>query len=112
MRVEVLTVPDCPNGRVARQHLAEALTGQPDVSVEHRVVCTLEEAGRCGMHGSPTILIDGHDPFAARGTPASLACRLYRDADGRAHGAPSARQIREALTAGDRGEQAPARPPD
>jgi hypothetical protein len=100
MQVEVLTVPDCPNGPVARQRLAEALAGRDDVTVEPRVIRTPAEAARYGMHGSPTILIDGHDPFAAPGTPASLSCRLYRDADGRAQGAPSAEQLREVLVAG------------
>lgn len=118
MRVEVLTVPDCPNGPAALEHLAEALTGRPGVRVEHRVVSTPEEAARYGMHGSPTILIDGRDPFAEPGAAASLSCRLYRDAGGRIQGAPSAGQLREALAAagllagpagrGGRGRVAPA----
>jgi alkylmercury lyase-like protein/thioredoxin family protein len=118
MRVEVLTVPDCPNGPAVRRHLAEALAGRPGVSVENRVVSTTEEAARYGMHGSPTILIDGRDPFAGPGTAASLACRLYRDAGGRVQGAPSAGQLRDALAAagrlagpagrGGRGRTAPA----
>jgi hypothetical protein len=95
MRVEVLTVPDCPNGPAAREHLAQALAGRPGVSVEHRVVSTPQEAARYGMHGSPTILIDGRDPFAGPGTGAGLACRLYRDAAGRVQGAPSAGQLRD-----------------
>lgn len=102
MRVEVLTVPDCPNGPAARRHLAEALTRRPGVSVEHRVISTPEEAARYGMHGSPTILIDGRDPFAEPGTAASLSCRLYRDEGGRVRGTPSAGQLREALDAAER----------
>jgi hypothetical protein len=101
MRVEVLTVPDCPNGPVAGRHLADALSGRPDVMVEHRVVSTPEEAARYGLHGSPTILLDGRDPFAEQGDAASLSCRLYRDADGRAQGAPSAEKLREALAAAE-----------
>lgn len=101
MRVEVLTVPDCPNGPAVRRHLAEALAGRPGVSVKHRVVSTSEEAARHGMHGSPTILIDGRDPFAEPGAAASLSCRLYRNAGGRAMGAPSAAQLREALAAAE-----------
>jgi hypothetical protein len=108
MRVEVLTVPDCPNGPVARQRLAEALAGRDDVTVEPRVISTLAEAARYGMHGSPTILIDGHDPFAAPGTPASLSCRLYRDADGRAQGAPPPERLREVLATGCCPSPAPA----
>jgi hypothetical protein len=101
MRVEVLTVPDCPNGPAAREHLAEAMAGRRDVSVEHRVVSTPEEAVRYRMHGSPTILIDGRDPFAGPGTAAGLSCRLYRDGAGRVAGAPSAGQLRDALAAAE-----------
>jgi hypothetical protein len=102
MRVEVLTVPDCPNGPAARRHLTEVLAGRPDVTVEYRVVSTPDEAARHGMHGSPTILIDGRDPFAEPETVASLSCRLYWDTDGRVQGAPSAGQLREALAAAER----------
>jgi len=34
-----------------------------------------------------TLLIDGVDPFAGPAARASLSCRLYRDAAGRAGGA-------------------------
>jgi hypothetical protein len=49
------------------------------------------------MHGSPTILVDGVDPFAGPGAAASLSCRLYRNSEGRADGAPSVRQLRRAI---------------
>jgi Thioredoxin domain len=104
MQIEVLTVPDCPNGPAARQRLAQAVAGQDNVTVEHRVISTQAEAARYGMHGSPTILIDGRDPFAGPGTAASLACRLYRDDTGRAQGAPSAAQLRAALAGAGSGD--------
>jgi hypothetical protein len=51
--------------------------------VRRRVVADEREAVLAGMHGSPTLLIDGVDPFAAPGQAPGLACRLYRDpADG------------------------------
>ena len=40
------------------------------------------EAAEAGMRGSPTLLINGVDPFAAPGQAPGLACRLYRDAAG------------------------------
>ncbi|WP_327256458.1 hypothetical protein [Streptomyces sp. NBC_01244] len=55
------------------------------------------EAARWGMTGSPTVLLDGLDPFAVAGAPASVSCRLYRDEDGRADGAPSVQALRQAL---------------
>ena len=51
------------------------------------------------MHGSPTLLINGADPFASRGEPPSLSCRLYRDAEGRLGPAPSVAALRQALAA-------------
>jgi hypothetical protein len=51
------------------------------------------------MHGSPTLLIDGRDPFAGPGAPASLSCRLYRDETGRLGPAPSVDEFRHALAA-------------
>lgn len=53
---------------------------------------------RLGMTGSPTFLVDGVDPFAVPGAPASVACRLYRRPDGRAEGAPSVADLRRALS--------------
>jgi hypothetical protein len=55
------------------------------------------EASRLGMHGSPTLLINGVDPFAAPGTPASLSCRVDRDETGQSQGAPSLAALRMAL---------------
>ena len=97
MRVTVLAEPTCPNAPVLKDRLAAVLGGRADVSVSHQVICTEDEAARWGMHGSPTLLIDGVDPFAEPGQRPSLSCRLYRDDDGRISGAPSASQLRQAI---------------
>jgi hypothetical protein len=102
MRIEVLTVSECPNGPLVEQRLAEALVGRLDVTVERRVAGTVELAEEYGMCGSPTVLIDGRDPFAEPGMSTSLSCRLYWDEQGRAQGAPSTRQLRVALAAAGR----------
>ena len=49
------------------------------------------------MHGSPTLLVDGTDPFAVPGQPPSLSCRLYRDAAGRMSGTPTVEALRRVL---------------
>jgi hypothetical protein len=97
MRIEVLTVPDCPNAPVLEHRLAEVLSGREDVHVQRRVVTTAAQAGQLGMHGSPTVLVDGRDPFAEPGAATSISCRLYRAADGSVQGAPSVGQLRQAL---------------
>jgi hypothetical protein len=49
------------------------------------------------MHGSPTLLIDGVDPFAEPGQPPSMSCRPYRDENGQLSVAPSLSQLRQAI---------------
>ena len=49
------------------------------------------------MSSNTTLLVNGFDPFAAPGTPASVSCRLYRDQSRPADGAPSVAALREAL---------------
>jgi hypothetical protein len=67
MQLTVLTVPDCPNLPALDDRLAAVLDGRADVSVSHEVISSEADAARRGMHGSLTLLIDGADPFAARG---------------------------------------------
>jgi hypothetical protein len=100
MELTVLAVPDCPNALALEQRLA----GRTDVTVTRRVIADLAEAARWGMHGSPTLLVDGRDPFAVPGTVPAVACRLYRGDNGRVEGAPAVPAPRRVL------EQAEARP--
>jgi hypothetical protein len=97
VKLQILSVPDCPNVVPLQQRLAEVLGGRDDVDLRVEVVDTPENAALVGMNGSPTLLVDGVDPFAAPGQPTSVSCRLYRDETGRPTGAPSLDQLREAL---------------
>ncbi|MEU7004708.1 alkylmercury lyase family protein [Nonomuraea sp. NPDC046570] len=97
LELTMLTVPDCPNEPVLRERLTQALADQPAVTVNLRVIEGEADAARYGMHGSPTLLINGVDPFAAPGTPSSVSCRLYRDESGPTGGAPSVAALRAAL---------------
>lgn len=97
MQLTVLAVPDCPNASVLDGRLEAVLDGRPEVSVAHEVISDESEAARWGMHGSPTLLIDGADPFAGQGRAPGLSCRLYRDEDARLSGAPSISQLRQAI---------------
>jgi hypothetical protein len=93
----VLAVPDCPNASVLQQRLAGLVAGRPGVTVTWRVITDLAEATRWGMHGSPTLLIDGRDPFAPPGTAPAVACRLYQAENGRVEGAPTVSALRQVL---------------
>ena len=98
MEIMVLAVPGCPNAPVLEARLAEALAGRPPVTVIRQVIADEREAARWGMHGSPTLLINGHDPFTDAGTAEpAVACRLYRGEDGRLAGAPSVAALRRVL---------------
>jgi hypothetical protein len=99
MKIEVLVVADCPNEQLTGERLHQALR---DVGLRTafttRVIADPAEAERCGFTGSPTILIDGRDPFAEPGRSPGLACRMYRTAIGLS-GAPDIEQLRQALVA-------------
>jgi hypothetical protein len=98
MRIEVITVPDCPHRAAAVARVREALeaVGHSDVVVSERNVDDAAAARAAGMRGSPTILVDGADPFASGDAEPSLSCRLYRSADGVA-GVPSVAELVEVL---------------
>jgi hypothetical protein len=97
MHIEILHVPDCPNLSLARSRLSIALelTGITP-SVREIVVADPAVADKLGMHGSPTITIDGRDPFDQETGPGSLSCRLYWSED-RLDGAPGLAQLIEAI---------------
>lgn len=98
MQVTVRYFDGCPNWPLAYERAQAALTARgrdPDV-VRLERVATAAEAKRTGFRGSPTILIDGNDPFADRHAPVGLACRLYETPEGPA-GSPTTEQILAAL---------------
>lgn len=88
----------CPNWQTVDTRLRHVLDtkGHADVIVTLERVETPEEAERLGFLGSPTVLVDGRDPFAMPGAPAGLACRVYRTPWGPA-GSPTIEQLAEAL---------------
>jgi hypothetical protein len=102
MRLTVLSVPGCPHVALLEDRLAEVIGRRPGVPITHRLIHSEEQAARYGMHGSPTLLVNGVDPFASPGQPTTVSCRLYPHDGGGADGAPSSDQIRDAI--GARGE--------
>jgi hypothetical protein len=90
----------CPNWQTALDRIRLAAN---EIGVRVRVdtveVETQHDAETLGFAGSPTILVDGRDPFGTPGVAPALACRVYTTPDGPA-GAPSLEQIVQALTAG------------
>jgi hypothetical protein len=97
MHLTVLAVPGCPNAALLEEQLASVLEGRPGVTVSRHVIADEAEAVGRGMYGSPTLLVNGADPFAEPGQSPSMSCRLYRGSDGRISGVPSAGQLRQAI---------------
>jgi hypothetical protein len=94
MQVKIVFFDGCPNWTFADKRLREALSlaGRGDVRVEHHRVGTPEEDEAVGFRGSPTVLVNGQDPFAEPDAPVGLSCRVYR-ADAGLTGAPTVEQM-------------------
>jgi hypothetical protein len=107
--IELLVVPDCPNESVAfsRLNLAVERLGLQAQPVRTTVVGDYEQAVKRGFVGSPTILIDGEDPFAVPGQAPAMACRMYATPTGLT-GVPPLEDLVVALaSARERGRQRP-----
>jgi hypothetical protein len=96
VEVRLLYFEGCPNWRLADERL-RALGAELGFEVVHEQVETAEEAHARRFRGSPTVLVDGRDPFAREDEPVGLACRIYQTPQGPA-GAPTVDQLREVLT--------------
>lgn len=97
MKLQLLYFDDCPNWKVAAERL-DVAAGRRGLTVERRLVTTSEQAEAARFRGSPTILIDGEDPFASGDEPFGLACRVYQTPDGAA-GSPTTEQLEAVLDA-------------
>ena len=92
--VELVHLDDCPLWQGAAERLREAMrsAGLDPTSLRYRSV-TAEDAP-ADFPGSPTILVDGRDPFPSA---APAACRRYPPDRGPAL-APSHEQLLRVLT--------------
>jgi hypothetical protein len=83
MDVALLYFDGCPNHGAALTSLQRLLDEAGWVgTVEMVRVETQEEAERVGFRGSPTVLLDGTDPFFEADAPVGLSCRVYKSATG------------------------------
>jgi hypothetical protein len=100
MHITVLHTEDCPNLTPLTERLDALLAARKDVAVATHVVDSDAEAEQLGCHGSPTILIDGHDLFPIPAGAVSLSCRLYDTGHG-LRGFPTSAQLAAVLQAAD-----------
>lgn len=95
MDVTLLYFDGCPSWQVTDRRL-RTLAAERPFELTRRRVETPEAAEELRFRGSPTVLVDGRDPFAEGDEPFGLSCRIYQTPDGPA-GAPTVEQLREAL---------------
>lgn len=100
MKVVVQYSSDCPNWQRACDLVRQALheLAQPGEVLSLQAVSTPQEAEAVGFRGSPTVLVDGVDPWADPSAPVGLTCRVFSTPDGLA-GSPTLEQLREVLRA-------------
>ena len=98
MKVTIQYFDGCPHWRLADRRVQRVLgaLSRADVTVEYQLIETPEAAERAGFRGSPTILVDGRDPFVSGNEPIGLSCRVYRTEAG-AQGAPTEAQLRRII---------------
>ena len=98
MRIELLYWEECPSYDLALQRLREVLAERRIVEPVRLIeVTTEQQAEALRFPGSPTIRIDGRDPFPHSDGPYGLTCRTYRTADGRVTPLPTTEMIRKAV---------------
>jgi hypothetical protein len=96
MNVELLYFEGCPNSRIVDDRLT-ALESELGFKLSRREVATPEDAERLGYRGSPTMLVDGIDPFVGGQARIGLSCRIYETPAGPA-GCPTDEQLRNSLS--------------
>ncbi|MGH1525372.1 thioredoxin family protein [Leifsonia sp. L25] len=96
MEITLQYFDGCPNWMTTEQRLHELTDGRADITIQRQLVSSVEEAETLGFHGSPTVLIDGDDPFAEPDAPVGLACRVYRSGAGFA-GSPTLEQLNDVI---------------
>lgn len=98
MRIRLLFVPGCPGMPLLDRRLARAVSGRRDVRNDRQVITDERQAVAAGMTGSPTMLVEGRDPFGQPRPLPGLSCRLYRTEEDRLDSAPSVAQLRLVLS--------------
>jgi hypothetical protein len=99
VKVELLYFDGCPHWRTADDRLT-GLQAELGFELTRTLVTTPEEASRLSFTGSPTIKVNGVDPFASRDAEIGFACRMYATPAGPA-GSPTADQMRGAISQGN-----------
>jgi glutaredoxin len=101
MEVTLLYFDGCPHWE-AMDRLLGDLGSEYGLTVAKEAVGSRQEAEAIAFRGSPTVLLDGVDPFADPSAPIGLSCRLYATPEG-LRGIPTVDMVRRAIDAAQDG---------
>src|SRR5260370_38504470 len=92
MKITIQCFAGCPHWKVAGERVRHVLRefSRDDVTLEYQLIDSPGAADQLGFHGSPTILIDGRDPFLTGIEQVGMSCRVFRTEDGIPGGPPEA----------------------
>ena len=96
MIVDLMYFEGCPHWRETADHLEALREVLGDFEIRLVEVTTPEAAIEWHFHGSPSVAINGVDPFSDPEDPAGLTCRTYLTDRGVA-GSPTREQLRQAI---------------
>lgn len=98
MKITIQYFDGCPHWRLADERLRNVLRSESrtDIELDYQLIDSGEAAKHVGFRGSPSVLIDGVDPYVTGQEPVGLSCRVYRTERG-SEGAPSEAQLRAAI---------------
>lgn len=100
MEITLQFFDECPNWKITDRRLSTLVAEGLDATIEYQRIDSHESAIEHRFRGSPTVLIDGVDPFAEDDAPFGLSCRIYGTESGPA-GSPTLDQLRAAIAAGN-----------
>ncbi len=96
MKVTLQYFDGCPNWKETEAHIETLRWEGFDLNIHRQLIDSPDTAEELGFRGSPSVLIDGVDPFSNPDAPVGLACRVYVTESGYA-GSPSLYQLRTAI---------------
>ena len=98
MKITIQYFDGCPHWTLADERVKNAVrdSAREDVELDYQLIDSPEAAERARFRGSPSILIDGRDPFARGDEAFGMSCRVYQTAEG-TQGAPTEAQLRTLL---------------
>jgi hypothetical protein len=96
MIVDLMYFESCPHWHETADHLEALRQVLRNFEVRLVEVTTPEMANEWRFHGSPSVAINGVDPFSDPAAPVGLTCRTYLTDQGVA-GSPTREQLSQAL---------------